>query len=102
MNKAHYAPDRAVAFDEAFSAEGAFSKQARYLENLIPEGSVYFYQGPKRLAGGIAVAAALDIAVNLQADALDATPKLKAFYTNVIGSPAFAGIKDMGMYFQRR
>lgn len=101
MNKAFYDKEgKEKAFDEAFAT--SFPKQFGFLEKLIPEGSVYFLPGPKRSTGGYAMAAMLDMAKSLQPDCLDAFPKLKAFHEAMVSSPAFDGIKDYPMYFQRR
>jgi len=101
FNTANYAADKAAAWAEVFEGEGAkFGKVASYLEKLIPEGQTYFVPD-KRVTGGYALAAVLDMAVTLEPTALDTFPKLQAFYQAMIASPAFDGIRDFGMYFSR-
>jgi hypothetical protein len=43
----------------------------------------------------------LDIAINLEPTLLDNFPKLKSFYTTLIATSAFDGIRDFGMYLKR-
>lgn len=76
-------------------------KQLAFLENLHPGDGPYFINGDKRCAGGYAIAAALDMLVQLEGPVLEKFPKLKAFYDAMISSPAFDGIRDLPMYFSR-
>ena len=48
-----------------------------------------------------AIASVLDIAIHLEPTILDAFPKLKLFYTTMIASPAFDGIRDFKNYLSR-
>jgi len=73
---------------------------ASYLEKMIPDGETYFV-ADKRVTGGYALAAVLDMAVALEPTALDGFPKLKGFYDAMLASSAFDGIRDWGMYFSR-
>ena len=102
MGKANYASDKAAAYDQLFASDGAMATQLRYLENLIPEGETYFVSGPKRSTGGYCVAAAIDLAVNLEPGVLAPFPKLTKFYNAMMNSAAFAGIKDWPMYLNRK
>lgn len=101
--KAQYAEDKAKAYTELFAPEGGMAKHLRYLENLLPGGdSPFFKAGEKRLAGGIAIGAILDIVVTLEPTMLDATPKVKAFFEAMMATPAFGnGLRDVPMYFSR-
>lgn len=101
MAKCMYSPDKVAAFNEFFAAGGGFANHLGHLERMHPGGSPYFKAGEKRLAGGVALAAVLDMAVALQADCLDAFPKMKAFYEAFIARPCFDGIREHGMYLNR-
>ena len=103
MGKANYAEDKPKAYTDLFAPEGPMAKHMQCLEKLLPGGaSPFFKAGDKRLAGGVAIAATLDIAVALEPTLLDATPKLKAFFDAMMASPAFGnGLRDVGMYFAR-
>ena len=77
-------------------------KQARFLERLLPSGQRHFSQaGPVRLAGELALTAALDILMGLEPSCLDSTPRLKFFYEDVIASKAFDRIRDLPSYAKR-
>lgn len=115
--KANYASDKAAAFNDTFSSEGSIKKQLNFLEKMIPEGKFSFTAicecgnpcpcgsdctcGHKRLAGEYAIASVIDVLVHLEPSILSETPKLKAFYDDMMASAAFSGIKDMPMYFTR-
>ena len=102
--KAHYGGSRNADYDALFAAGGKWEQQCQFLEKLFPEGEDYFNSKPtghKRLSGGIAVAAVLDIALGVNPAALDATPKLKKFHNLVVGSSAFDGIRDLSAYFKK-
>ena len=92
LGKCHYAPHKAEAFNEFFAPEGTLAKHLAYLENLSPN---------KNTAGGIAIAATLDLCVALEATCLDNFPKMKAFHNELISSSAFDGIRDLPMYYSR-
>jgi hypothetical protein len=70
------------------------------LEKLHPGEGPYF-RSDKRIAGGIAIAAILDIAVRLEPTLLDNYPKLKLFYETLINSEMFDGIRDLPMWCKR-
>lgn len=92
--KANYSPDKAVAYTELFSTDGAFAKQLAFLERILQvEG--------KKFAGDYAIAALLDMAVTLEPTILDAFPNVKGFTASLLATPAFNGVKDLPMYFQR-
>lgn len=97
LAKAQYSADKVAAFNGAFAADGPVQKQLGYLEKLV--NGPYFNSTP--LAGDIAIAAVLDLLVHLEPTVLETHPKLKAFYDELINSKAFAGIKDLPMYFSR-
>jgi len=117
LAKAQYAGDKAAAYNDTFATDGPIKKQLNFLEKLIPDGKFSFTAvcecgnpcpcgtdctcGHTRLAGEYAIAAIIDMVVQLEGSALDDTPKLKAFYDDMMASSAFAGIKDMPMYFSR-
>jgi hypothetical protein len=65
-------------------------------EALIPEGSHKFNPTGKPLAGEFWLAAALDVGLDIEPTSLDATPKLKSFYEEML-STYFASVKD-GLY----
>lgn len=99
MAKANYAADKAAAYTETLAKDGPLIKQFAYLENLHPGDGPYFNnQTTKRVAGAYAIASMLDIAINLEPTILDTFPKLKLFYTTMIASSAFDGIRDFNMY----
>ncbi len=78
------------------------AKQIAFLEKLHPgEGPFFGPAGSKRVAGAFALAAILDIFVGLEPTVLDATPKMKEFYTAMLALPAFDGIRDLNMYFKK-
>ena len=101
MAKCMYTPgkDKNECFNEYF--DGPWKKQMAFLEKLIPDGQKYFVPGDKRVAGGYGIACALDIALHVQPDCIDAFPKLKAFYQDVVASDAFAGVIDTPNYITR-
>ena len=102
MAKANYAADKAAAYSETLGKDGPLIKQFAYLENLHPGDGPYFNnQTTKRVAGAYAIASMLDIAINLEPTILDTFPKLKLFYTTMIASSAFDGIRDFNMYLSR-
>jgi hypothetical protein len=104
MGKAHYSGSRNGSYDELFASGGAFERQCQFLERMFPEGQDFFNAKPtghKKLAGGIAIASVLDIAVGIHPTCLDATPKLKKFHALLMGTPAFAGIRELGNYYKR-
>jgi hypothetical protein len=53
------------------------------------------------ISGAYALGAVFDIMINLESTSLDSYPKLKLFYTTIIATSAFDGIRDFGMYFKR-
>lgn len=71
-----------------------------YLENLHPGGQPFF-RAHKRCSGGFAIACVLDMMKGLQSDVLDGYPKLKGFHAAMLALPAFDGIRDLPMYFNR-
>ena len=73
-------------------------KQLAYLEKLL---SGDFFVASARVTGEYALTATLDLLVALEPTILDATPKLKKFYTTMIALPAFSPYKDWPMYFNR-
>jgi len=86
---------RKEACNKAFEE---LSRHLAFLEKLIGEGP-YFKNGDKRLAGGVYLAATLDLFVGVRADCLDSHPKMKNFYHLLINSPIFEGIKDLPPWF---
>lgn len=52
-------------------------------------------------SGAYTLGAVFDILVHLEPSALDSFTKLKLFYTTIIATSAFDGIRDFGMYFKR-
>ena len=105
LAKAQYPADgnKNAAYDALFAAGGPYRTHCAFLEKLLPGGdSPFFKAGEKRLAGGIALAASLDIALTVDASLLDGTPKLKAFYDAMMATPAFGnGLRDTSAYFKR-
>ena len=106
MGTANYATDKPAAWTALFEDGGKMKAQLQMLENLLPGGaSPFFKAGEKRLAGGIAIASVVDIAINMDAPLKDwmaaSTPKLAAFMSAMMESPAFAGISSLTPYFTR-
>lgn len=105
MVKANYSSDKGAAYTEMFA--GPFKTQLEYLEKLLPGGETpYFKAGEKRLAGGIAIASAIDLACGMEPPLVDwmatNTPKLSAFMTAILASSAFPdSLKSMPAYFTR-
>jgi hypothetical protein len=66
-----------------------------FLENLLPGGESPFFRPSKRVAGGYAVGALLDVLQEIQPNVFDGKPKLKAFYDAIIVLPAFDGLRDL-------
>lgn len=86
---------------DLFRLGGKFDVQLRYLERLLIGDDtcpcfscVPGTTRPKKLAGGCAIAAVLDIALGLNAAALDSFPKVKMFHRTVVSSAAFDTIRD--------
>lgn len=99
VGKAHYGADRKAEMDKVFAE--AVPKHLAALEKLATGDS---FTG-KVLAGDLAVFAILNILVKLQADVLDNTPKVKAFYEKLAGDDKLKGLVDdetIGMYYQRQ
>ncbi len=71
-----------------------------FLEKLHPEDTPYF-RPDKRIAGGISIAAVLDIAKALEPSVLDNHPKMKLFYETLINSEIFDGIRDLPLWHKR-
>jgi glutathione S-transferase len=101
FSKAHYAPDgRGKAFDAVFGEGGFFTKHAVAMEGLVGESGFF---GSVAMPGDVALASALDLAVGLQADCLDATPKLKALHATVSGTGSIATLTEgLYPYFKRQ
>ena len=101
LSKAHYAPDgRGKAFDALFGEGGFFPKHAAAMDGLIGESGFF---GSVAMPGDVALAAVLDLAVGLQADCLDATPKLKALHKNISSAGSIATLTEgLYPYFQRQ
>ena len=102
MNKANYAEDKVASYAKAIED---MKPQLAYLEKLLPGGdSPFFKSGDKRLAGGIAIACTLDIAVLVLPEIAEwmpaNTPKLNAFLVAMQGS-VLAPYSDMNIYFTR-
>jgi len=95
--KAQYSPDKVDAYKTLFAEDGAIHKHLDFLEKLLTGDNF----NSKALAGDYAIAAILDILVHLEAHVLDNFAKLHAFYQRHINGPAFAGVKDLPMYFKR-
>jgi glutathione S-transferase len=76
-------------------------KQLEYLEKLHPGDGPFFKAGPKRIAGGYAIACTLDILVHLEPTILEGYPKLAEFLKAMLALPEFEGAKDQPMYFTR-
>jgi glutathione S-transferase len=99
-NKCQYPPTgkRSEAFDALFNAEDSpLIKQLAYLEALLTGDNFC----SKPLAGDYGITTSLDVAVHLEPTVLANFPKLAAFYARMIAMPAFAGVKDYPMYFNR-
>jgi hypothetical protein len=77
-------------------------KQLDYLEKLHPGNGPFFVQGPKRVTGGYAIAAVLDMAHDLEPTVLDAHPKMKGFYEAMMALPEFQSVRSkLHPYFSR-
>lgn len=101
LAKAHYAPDgRGKAFDAVFGEGGFFPQHAAALESLISASGFF---GSVAMPGDVALASALDLAVGLQDDCLDATPKLKALHAAVSSAGDVAALTEgLFPYFKRQ
>lgn len=73
-------------------------KQLAYLEKLLTGD---FFVASARVTGEYALACTLDLLVALEPTVLDATPKLKKFYSTMLALPAFTPYKDWPMYLSR-
>jgi hypothetical protein len=104
ISEVHWEDNNTETYGKLFTPNGKFETQCKYLERLFPEGQDYFNSRAsgehKKLAGGLAIAAVLDIAVGACATCLDATPKLKRFYELVVATPAFDGLREMKPFFK--
>jgi len=99
LSNAQFIQDATAKKAEWEKSFASLTVHLAYLEKLIGEGP-YFKNGNKRLAGGVYLAAILDIFVNIRADCLDSAPKMKHFYQLMIESEIFEGIKDIPAYFK--
>eukprot|EP01099_Mayorella_cantabrigiensis_P007346 TRINITY_DN650_c0_g1_i1.p1 TRINITY_DN650_c0_g1~~TRINITY_DN650_c0_g1_i1.p1 ORF type:complete len:221 (-),score=71.42 TRINITY_DN650_c0_g1_i1:113-739(-) len=100
ISKAHYDANRKAAMDTLF-AEKVPAKLKQF-EALL-HGETFFADGKVR-AGDLAIFAGLDIVLSLQADALDATPKLRHFYDKLAADPkvkAVTSLEGVWPYFKR-
>ncbi len=99
VGKAHYATDRKSEMDKTFAE--VVPKHLAALEKLATGETLT----GKVLAGDLAIVAILNLLVKLQADVLDATPKVKAFYEKLVNDEKLKSLFDdetIGMYYQRQ
>ena len=90
MVKAHYAPgSRQAAMDDFFA--GAFPKHAAAIESALGESSIF---GTAVSPGDVILAAYLDLAVEMQADCLDAFPKTKGLWEKVATNANVIKVKE--------
>eukprot|EP00744_Colponema_vietnamica_P000101 GILI01000193.1.p1 GENE.GILI01000193.1~~GILI01000193.1.p1 ORF type:complete len:215 (+),score=83.41 GILI01000193.1:52-645(+) len=97
LAKINYSEDKVNGYNQAFGAGGLVPTQLGYLENLL-KGDFF---ASKVTAGDLAVVCLLNVLVSLEPTALDAFPKLKAFYERMSVTPAFARIFALPLYFKR-
>ena len=101
LSKAHYDPNgRKAAMDALFSEK--LPQKLKQFESLL-HGDTFFADGKIR-AGDVAIFSGLDIVLSLQADALDAHPKLKHFYNHLASNPkikAVTSLEGVWPYFKR-
>jgi hypothetical protein len=98
MAKANYAPDKEAAYTALFAVDGPMRAQFAHLERLVLDNNSFT---SRHLAGDYAIACGINLAVTLDSSVLDSFPKLRAFYEQIIATPAFDGVKDYQAYFQR-
>eukprot|EP00596_Hydrurales_sp_CCMP1899_P007409 CAMPEP_0119040700 /NCGR_PEP_ID=MMETSP1177-20130426/10713_1 /TAXON_ID=2985 /ORGANISM="Ochromonas sp, Strain CCMP1899" /LENGTH=182 /DNA_ID=CAMNT_0007006011 /DNA_START=129 /DNA_END=677 /DNA_ORIENTATION=- len=101
VNKANTSPDKTVGYANLYADDGPLQKQLGFLEKMHNGDGPYFNNQEKQFAGAYTLGAVFDILVHLEPSALDSFPKMKLFYTTIIATSAFDGIKDFGMYFKR-